>query len=122
MSAPLQLALISCLLLGLRHGFDYDHLAAITDITSTQRNWRESMRLGLLYALGHALTVAALGIPVIFLHVSLPTSLDKVGERLVGATLIVLGVYVVASLWRSRKLLQQGVHTHRHLSRSRIAM
>jgi len=61
MSAQLQLALLSCALLGLRHGFDYDHLAAISDITSVQRGWREGMRLGLLYALGHALTVALLG-------------------------------------------------------------
>jgi high-affinity nickel permease len=53
MTTQLQLALFSCALLGLRHGFDYDHLAAISDITSVQRGWREGMRLGLLYALGH---------------------------------------------------------------------
>ena len=33
----LDAALGSCLLLGLRHGFDYDHLAAISDITAVQR-------------------------------------------------------------------------------------
>ena len=36
----LDAALGSCLLLGLRHGFDYDHLAAISDITAVQRNWK----------------------------------------------------------------------------------
>ena len=90
MSTALELALFSCALLGLRHGFDYDHLAAITDITSVQRGWRQGMGLGLLYALGHALTVAILGCAVIFLHLSLPPHLDAVGERLVGATLIAL--------------------------------
>jgi high-affinity nickel permease len=120
MSTPLELALLSCLLLGLRHGFDYDHLAAITDITSVQRGWREGMGLGLLYALGHALTVAVLGAGVIFLHLSLPPNLDSVGERLVGATLIVLAVYVGFTLWRSRR--QAGSTPHHHVARSRIAL
>ncbi len=120
MSTSLELALLSCLLLGFRHGFDYDHLAAITDITSVQRGWREGMRLGLLYALGHALTVAVLGIGVIFLHLSLPQHLDAVGERLVGATLILLALYVFAAMWRRRGDLTPG-HTH-PVARSRIAL
>lgn len=99
MSPALKLALLSCALLGFRHGFDYDHLAAITDITSVQRTWREGMRLGLLYALGHAVTVAILGAAVIFLHLGLPAHLDAIGERLVGATLIVLALYVLFTLF-----------------------
>ena len=122
MSTPLELALVSCLLLGFRHGFDYDHLAAITDITSVQRGWREGMRLGLLYALGHALTVAALGTGVIFLHLSLPQRLDAVGERLVGGTLVVLAMYVLFTLWRSRQHLAENGAEHRHVARSRIAL
>jgi len=117
MSSQLQLALLSCALLGLRHGFDYDHLAAISDITSVQRGWREGMRLGLLYALGHALTVALLGSAVIFLHLSLPAGMDALGERLVGATLIILSIYVFASFLRRR-----APHTHYEAPRSRIAL
>lgn len=117
MSSALELALLSCALLGLRHGFDYDHLAAITDITSVQRNWREGMRLGLLYALGHALTVAILGAAVIFLHMGLPAHLDAIGERLVGATLIVLALYVLFTF------LNRKSGEHRHVvPASRIAL
>lgn len=116
-SGPLQLALLSCLLLGFRHGFDYDHLAAISDITSVQRGWRWGMRMGLLYALGHALTVAVLGVGVIALHLTLPERMDAIGERLVGVTLMVLSVYVLWSLLRSRA--DAG---HAHVSRSRIAL
>jgi len=119
MSAQLQLALLSCALLGLRHGFDYDHLAAISDITSVQRGWREGMRLGLLYALGHALTVALLGSAVIFLHLSLPAGMDAVGERLVGATLIVLAVYVLVTFLRRKP---DASHAHAIVPRSRIAL
>lgn len=122
MSSPLQLALLSCALLGLRHGFDYDHLAAISDITSVQRGWREGMRLGLLYALGHALTVAILGSAVIFLHLSLPVHLDAVGERLVGVTLIVLAIYVFVTFLRGRRAAKDGTPQHHHPPRSRIAL
>jgi high-affinity nickel permease len=118
MSPTLELALVSCLLLGLRHGFDYDHLAAISDITGVQRNWREGMKFGLLYALGHALTVAILGSAVIFLHLSLPRHLDAISERFVGATLIVLAIYVLITFLRRKS----GSGHHHHIPRSRIAL
>ena len=96
----LDAALGSCLLLGLRHGFDYDHLAAISDITAVQRNWKSGLRLGMTYALGHAFTVAALGVAVLELHVGLPQGMDQWTERLVGLTLIVLGIGVMAGILR----------------------
>jgi high-affinity nickel-transport protein len=104
----LDAALGSCLLLGLRHGFDYDHLAAISDITAVQRNWRSGMRLGLTYALGHAFTVTALGIAVLELHVGLPEGVDHWTERLIGLTLIVLSIGVVAGI------LRKDAHGHSH--------
>jgi len=98
--AGLQLALFSAAVLGFRHGFDYDHIAAISDITSVQSSGRRAMRLGLLYALGHAATVAVLGSIVIFFQLSLPHGIDRIAERLVGLTLVFLGIYVLGSLFR----------------------
>jgi high-affinity nickel-transport protein len=94
----LQLALLSAAILGFHHGFDYDHIAAITDITSVQNDRWRGMRLGLFYALGHAATVAALGTAVIVFQLSLPHGMDRIAERLVGLTLLVLGIYVLGSL------------------------
>ncbi len=115
MVPQLELALLSCALLGLRHGFDYDHLAAITDITSVQRGWREGMRLGFLYALGHACTIAALGTAVVVFRLALPVHLDAVGERVVGGTLLVLTVYILVTFFRRAP----GTHAH---PASRIAL
>jgi hypothetical protein len=95
----LQLALLSAAILGFRHGFDYDHIAAISDITSVQTNRWLGMRLGLLYALGHAATVAVLGSIVIVFQLSLPHGFDRIAERLVGLTLLILGVFVLGSLF-----------------------
>ena len=104
----LDAALGSCLFLGLRHGFDYDHLAAISDITAVQLNWKNGLRLGMTYALGHACMVAALGVSVLQLHVGLPEGLDHWTERLIGLTLIILGIGVVAGI------LRKDAHGHPH--------
>jgi high-affinity nickel-transport protein len=95
----LHVALLSAAILGFRHGFDYDHIAAISDITSIQSGRSHGMKLGLLYAVGHAAMVAILGSAVIVFQLSLPHSVDRIAERLVGLTLLVLGVYVLASLF-----------------------
>lgn len=98
MNSPLEITLISCAVLGFRHGFDYDHIAAITDITSVQERPSTGMRLGLLYAAGHATMIALLGGLVIAFQLSLPHRLDSFAERLVGFTLILLGLYVLGSM------------------------
>jgi hypothetical protein len=99
----LELALLSAAVLGFRHGFDYDHIAAITDITSLETSPPRAMRMGLLYVLGHAATVAVLGGAVIGFQRSLPARLDNWAERAVGLTLVVLGVYVLGSMLREKE-------------------
>lgn len=94
----LQLALASAALMGLRHGFDYDHIAAITDITAAEPSPRRGLRLGMTYAGGHAVMVALIGAAALLLQLRLPERIDRFGELLVGATLIALGAYVVGTL------------------------
>jgi high-affinity nickel permease len=147
--------LVTALLLGLRHGIDWDHIAAITDITSTTAagesgeagheehhragehdhahggdaelaaharpaaadaqehshvpvaatragflaEQREAIWLGSLYALGHALVVAILGAIALLFGTILPDWVDPIMGRIVGITLIVLGVWVFFSLY-----------------------
>src|SRR5437016_1637063 len=85
---------------GFRHGIDWDHIAALTDITGSQHETRRSMLFATLYALGHALVVFALGFAAIVLAARLPTSVDGIMEHFVGLTLIGLGIYVFFSLLR----------------------
>ena len=102
----LRLALLSAAVLGFRHGLDYDHIAAITDISSVQARPRDAMRYGLLYVAGHATTVALLGATAVIFRIALPPASDRWAERLVGATLLVLGLYVLATFFRP------GMHSH----------
>ena len=96
------LAVAATFFLGMRHGIDYDHIAAITDITSVQASRGRGMLLGLLYALGHGFVVATLGILAVALGVRLPEGADRLMERVVGLTLIALGGYVFYALVRHR--------------------
>jgi high-affinity nickel-transport protein len=129
--------------LGFRHGFDWDHIAAITDITSTTtashaddvpaiapmprhehdsgphdhghghedasalhvlsesrfaHEQRHAIGLASLYALGHASVVLALGILALVVGAVLPEWVDPVLERVVGVTLVLLGLWVLISV------------------------
>ena len=86
---------------GFRHGIDWDHLAALTDITSSQSTPRRSMALATLCAIGHSVVVLALGLVAILLSAQLPDSVNRAMEHVVGATLIALGVYVIVALVRN---------------------
>ena len=93
---------ISALALGLRHGIDWDHLAAIADIAASQERPRRRVYLATLYALGHAGMVLVLGVVAIALGRSLPQWADAIMGPIVGWTLVLLGVYIFYSLVRDR--------------------
>ncbi len=101
-NSAVLLGLVSVLLFGLRHGVDYDHIAAITDLTSSESSPKRAMRLGFAYALGHGVVILVLGTLAVVFREFLPASVDGVMERMVGVTLIILGVWVVVSLFRTR--------------------
>jgi hypothetical protein len=158
----------TALLLGIRHGIDWDHIAAIVDITSTTaaaeaaeaghrdhhrspgarlhehggveeatahraeemspgphahpppaardgiaREQRRAILLGTLYAIGHALVVAILGLAALAFGTLLPDWVDPIMGRVVGITLIVLGIWVFYSIY------QYARHGHEFRLRSR---
>ncbi|HZU74816.1 MAG TPA: hypothetical protein VE990_18810 [Acidimicrobiales bacterium] len=98
-------------LLGCRHGFDWDHMAAITDLTAATGAGDEeagapvgvhARRLGLAlwYCLGHGSVIVMFGIAIGVLGLHLPRSLDRAFESVVGATLVALGGFVLWQLGR----------------------
>jgi high-affinity nickel-transport protein len=153
--AGLIALLLTAFTLGLRHGIDWDHIAAITDITSTTgaaqaaemehesehehsaghahqhggdsettahatsdhephephrplepstperlvQLERQPVVLGTLYALGHGAMVAILGGLALSFGALLPAWVDPIMGRVVGLTLLLLGVWVFVSLY-----------------------
>ena len=94
--------LLASLLYGFRHGFDFDHLAAIGDITGSAHDRRRALRLSTLYVAGHALVVFALGLAAVALGAYIPPGLDDAMGRVIGVTLVGLGLFVTYSAIRYR--------------------
>lgn len=108
-ASPLM-ALLAALALGLRHATDPDHLTAVSTLVfgDRQHGPRKAGWLGLCWGLGHATTLAALGLPIVAFGLSLPERLGQLAEVLIGAVIVVLAVRLLWQWWRMK------VHTHLH--------
>ena len=103
MAAELGLVLIGTGIgLGMRHGVDWDHIAAISDVTSTHESKRRALAMGTLYAIGHAAVVIVLGFAAIWFGALLPEAADTYLESIVGLTLIGLGGWILLTMWQTR--------------------
>lgn len=91
---------LTSLSLGLRHGIDWDHIAAIADLSGTAPTRRRGFWLSFLYAVGHAAVVFVLGSVAILFGAAIPDALDTWMGRIVGLTLIALGIWVLIELLR----------------------
>jgi ABC-type nickel/cobalt efflux system permease component RcnA len=101
-------------LLGLRHAFEPDHLAAVSTLATRpggRRLWGAA-RLGLVWGVGHTVTVGAVALLVIVLGVQLPASLWPAAELVVAGLLVLLGGVVVWRYARGR----WHMHAHSHPS------
>lgn len=99
-------------LLGLRHAFEPDHLAAVSTLATRpggRRLWGAA-RLGLIWGLGHTVTVGAVALLVIALGVRIPAALWPAAELLVAGLLVLLGGMVIWRYARGR----WHMHTHAH--------
>jgi hypothetical protein len=101
-------ACVAGLLAGLLHVFaGPDHLAALAPLSLQAR--RRAWAVGLRWGLGHSSGVLVVAALAFGLRRVLPfEALSGWGERLVGATMIVLG------LWGLRSLFRERLHTHEH--------
>ena len=110
----LPIALIG-IVLGFRHAFEPDHLAAVSTLAS--RPGRSSLwsvaRLGLAWGVGHTVTVGAIALLVVALGVRLPAALWPAAELTVAGLLVLLGGSVVWRYARGR----WHMHLHAHDAR-----
>lgn len=103
MHASFFSVVVLAFLLGLRHGIDWDHIAAITDIVGSENDRKKSFIFSFFYIIGHALVIVIFGLFAVLIGVKLPSWIDNVMEPFVGTTLIILGIYLLVTLIRDRK-------------------
>ena len=107
------------LLLGLRHAFEPDHLAAVSTLATRQGRLLDACRLGLAWALGHTASVAVVVGAIILFGLHLPDRLWPAADLLVALLLIGLGGSVILRYTRGRWHLhahahEEGPHFHLH--------
>jgi ABC-type nickel/cobalt efflux system permease component RcnA len=120
-------------LLGIRHATDPDHVIAVTTIVSRQQSIRHAGVIGVLWGLGHTITIVLVGTGIIVFNLAIPARIGLAMELAVGLMLIVLGMLNLTGVtrWITERFTpehsagvvhehvhwhagEQHVHTHTH--------
>ena len=102
--------------LGMRHATDPDHVIAVTTIVSRQRNIRHAALIGVLWGLGHTITILLVGSGIILFGIVIPPRLGLSMELSVGLMLVLLGIMNLTGMmrWISNSLSPAHRHEHAH--------
>ena len=99
-------------LMGVRHAFEPDHLAAVASLATRTRSVRAGILQGAAWGLGHTLTLLLVGGTCLYLGEALPERWAHRLETAVGVMLVLLGADVVRRMRRERLHF----HVHQHQS------
>jgi high-affinity nickel-transport protein len=107
--------------LGMRHATDPDHVIAVSTIVSRERSIVKAGLIGVLWGVGHTLTILAVGAAIVLFGLVIPARVGLTMEFSVGLMLILLGVLNLsgAMKWLSEKFAPAhpphcGEHVHVH--------
>ena len=108
----LPMTLLSILLLGvllgMKHAFETDHIAAVASLASRHTKMADVLRQGVAWGMGHSITLMIVCGGVLVFGATIPAHFAQGLEVVVGIMLIALGGEL---LWRLRR---EGIHIHIH--------
>lgn len=96
------------LLIGMQHAMEADHVAALATLATRARSVGQTVRLGAVWGMGHALTLLLFGGIVLVMDRAMPERLAQGLEFAVGSMLVLLGLDVM------RRVIRERVHFHAH--------
>ena len=97
-------------LLGMRHATDPDHVVAVTTIVSQEGRIDRASGIGILWGLGHTVTIVLVGGAILLFDVVIPARLGLTMEFSVAVMLVILGVLSLAGMGRPA---MPAAHRHR---------
>ncbi len=101
--------------LGVRHAADADHVVAVATIVTRQRHVAGAALVGLLWGVGHTITIVSVGAAIVLFGVVIPPRLGLAMEFSAAAMLITLGALTLLGLARQlRRATPPGAHSHAH--------
>jgi len=110
MFSELYALLILAFGLGLVHALDADHIAAVSVLSSETSNIDKSIGFAFQWATGHGLILLLMTMTFVLLGETIPQMLSSIAEQLVGAVLIMLGLFMFYKIQRYRL----AIHFHSH--------
>jgi hypothetical protein len=92
----LSLSLFFGFVVGLKHAFEPDHLAAVSALSVGHVGGREGAKLGAWWGLGHSFSLFVLAGPLVLLEAQIPVAAAEALEFAVGSMVLSLGI---RSVW-----------------------
>jgi nitrile hydratase accessory protein len=99
-------------LLGMRHAFEPDHLAAVSTLLTGERSSTKAAWLGLCWGLGHTLTLLAAGAILVVLRAEMPAFASEAFEFGVVLMLVGFGLRAIYLGARHGSMSARHVHVH----------
>jgi hypothetical protein len=99
MAQCLSMALLG-FFLGMRHATDPDHVVAVTTIVSRERRVARAGGIGMLWGLGHTVTILLVGGAILLFNVVIPPRIGLTMELSVAVMLVLLGVVSLGRIGR----------------------
>lgn len=96
-------------LIGLRHAIEADHVMAVASLAA-DKNPRRVIQQGVVWGLGHTLTLLVVGGIVLYADTLIPAEVANMLELFVGVMLLVLGGDLIRRVVKNR----WHIHTHQH--------
>lgn len=89
-------------LVGMRHAFEADHVAAVASLAANSRTLAETIRLGSVWGVGHTLTLFGFGLVALTMDALIPEQVSGMLEALVGLMLVLLGADLLRRIYNHR--------------------
>src|SRR5688572_21363932 len=102
-------------LLGMRHAFEPDHLAAVSTLVTRERGGYKAALVGAWWGLGHTLSLLGVGVVLIILRAEMTPRVSDAFEFCVALMLIGLGWRAVRQAARQGTAGPPQVHQHGHV-------
>ena len=85
---------------GLEHAFEADHLLAVNSLVTNRTNFKESVKDGIFWGIGHTVTIFVVAVLMIGFKVNVSEHIFSYLEATVGLMLVILGVYRLSKLFK----------------------
>ena len=100
------------LVVGVRHAFEPDHLAAVSTLVTDARGARRGAMLGAIWGIGHTLALIVVGIVLLAAGALVPARLETALELAVAVMLVGLGTRAIMRAVRDGRAGRIAPHSH----------